>query len=143
MSSTNKNNTKSDEKTNEFIDNITIDNELINKIKEMSNNDIGEQLFDYILDDNTNEFNKFIYHCNILSNNDKSINEKKTNVFSKIGFGKKKLDLDKIINKKLGNSGFPLIVLAAEQNNLDIVKTLIKYNVCFVVFVLLILLIKY
>ena len=132
MLSINKNNTKTDEKTNEFIDNITIDDELINKMKEMSNNDIGKQLLAYIVNDNTNEFNKFIYHCNVLSNNDNSKNEIKTNIFSKIafGFGKNKLDLDYILNKKLyGNPAWPLIVVAAHKSNLDIVNTLIKYNV--------------
>ena len=77
MSLIKNNNTKIDEKTNESIiinntDNIITDNELINKIKEMNNNDAGKQLFKYILDDNTKEFTKFIYHFNIVSNDNKT-----------------------------------------------------------------------
>ena len=132
MSSITKNNAKPDEKTNEFMDDITIDNNLINKLKEMNNNNIGEQLFNYILDDNTTEFVKLIYHCDVLSNTKK---EAKRKVFSKIG--KNKLDLDKILNKKgYGPANFPLIVVAAYKSNLDIAKTLIKYNVCFVFFII-------
>ena len=52
MSLIKNNNTKIDEKTNESIDNITINNKLIDKIKQMNNNDIGKQLVEYILDDN-------------------------------------------------------------------------------------------
>ena len=76
----------------------------------MSNDEIGTLLNKYILNDNTKEFKKLLKHCKALEN---------------------ELDLNYIINENLYDDvNYPLIVTAANRNNLDIIDDLIKHNVC-------------
>ena len=116
MSTTSKNDEKSDDtKSNE---DISIDNSLLTQIETMNNDDIGNKLFKYILKDEINEFNAFIKYLDIVVNTNKNKNE---------------LDLKYILNNALfedDNKKRPLLVVAANKNNLDIVNTLIEYGVC-------------
>ena len=104
-----------DEKTKTTL---KVNENVMNKLKNMSNDDIGEHLFNFIYKDKTKEFGMLIEHCTIL--------EKDENC---------KVNLEYILNQGFySDSEWPLIMLAVGYNNLDIVKILHKYHVRMLLF---------
>ena len=109
---------------------LEIDDELIDKIKSMNNDEIGEMLKDYIMNHNTKNIIKIIEHCNYLQLQSIQNNDNKTNE-SQIT----SLDLNYILNtKKYGKTDAPLVLMSVWKNNLDVTKLLIKYGVCYTMY---------
>ena len=98
------------------------DLELINKLSKMTNDEIGNMLDNYIDNDKTNEFISCLNTIKLLQFKLKEEEkEMKTN-------DKNRISLNYILNEGMyGNpQAWPLIVLAAYKNNIEIVETLVS-----------------
>ena len=111
-----------DEKSSESNKNETeMDLELINKLSKMTNDEIGQMLSVFILDDETNQFISCLKAIKLLElkSNEK---EKKAKTNKKT-----KISLNYILNEKVyGSTQSPLILTAVEKDNIEIVETLLS-----------------
>ena len=99
------------------------DLELISKLSKMTNDEIGEMLCNFILRDETNEFISCLNTTKLLQF--KLLEEEKEKEIK--SNDKNRISLNYILNEGLyGSTKSPLIVIAVEKNNIEIVETLVS-----------------
>ena len=95
------------------------DLKLIDKLEKMTNDEIGEMLCKYILDDETSQFLSCLKTIKLLATKETEENESKAN--------NNEISLDYILNEGLfSSSKCPLIVIAVHKNNIEIVEALLS-----------------
>ena len=110
---------KGDEKTNK----TQMDQSLVDKIESMANEEIFNQLLEFINTNNSKEFIKWLTYCSKLEDKTKIGPNKKYNSFI--------LNVNAIldfVNETTGES-IPLITCAVYRNDYEIAKEILKYGV--------------
>ena len=93
-------------------------------ISDMTNDEIGAELDQYLLKNDTNGFKSFIQQCKLLESQASNLSKDP----------KDRLSLNYVLNVKLyGEYQDPMIVNATWKNNIEIIQALLDCGVCYLI----------